>query len=679
MPRWGYALVLALALLLATYALWPAGAADGLAPFPARIAQPFSVTGVFGEQQVADDRVRVAGFDRPADRKAVGRLLAGLTGLRIDAKNLVEKVTPQDAQAWGIDGSRRLVAGAEERQWGEAGTSAAIYDPVRRLAYVLAPETVRGLSAGAARLDVRELLELPAAPAWFIADGVRFERTAGRWQAIGGGRPPVDGRLQAVSALLRAATLDAPGSAPSEAVSAHELRWPGANGKDGRLRLLAHAGRTWLAADGLPPQPLAPAADAAWSSALAALAADRLIDPLAAGSPELVTVSRNGGEILRLERRGEASEVGNRPWTVVWPDGSEPADEFAGERLAAALRTLEVRDPRRAPAPIGPDVVTIAVHPDGGTPWQAVLAGSTLWSDGWAGTIGDLPAPLNALVPATFLDPRPCPLDAQLAVKLQRRWRQEPGRDEVALRAGGGAWARTFPAGAVPLDPSAVQRVVRTLCQLQARSVRLLTVADRALPYDAELAIRFAAKEARRSGGAEDEVELADTVPQERAWTLTRSGVDWSMLDLSGGLAFTIDAAAAEALLADVASDRLYPITSGLVSAIEVGGAEPFRLERGGEAWRLVRRGAPPAAADALAVRRLLRALAALRAGAAATPPPGDLLAIAVETVDGERLVASFTTTSAGVTAMTVRGAALLADREAWSQVELRPAAYLRP
>lgn len=679
MPTWGYALVVALALALATYALWPTGAAPGIAPFPAKIATPFTVSGQFGEQQVDSTRIRVAGFERPTDSEAVGRFTSGATGLRSDAKNVVDGIDAQAARAWGIDGSRRLVAGDEERQWGEAAGTAAVYDPARRRAYVLSPEAVRGLTASSARLDKRELVEVGMDLTWFTADRVRFEHATGRWSAVGGARPPIDGRMVTLFSLLRAATLAGPGSAPAEATAEHELRWPGPDGIEGRIRILAHGAQAWLAADNLPAQPLDPAAATSWRAAFAALAVDRLVDPMPAQAPDLVTISRGGSELLRLERRGEPGDSGAKPWTVVWPGGAEPADELAGERILDALKALVVRNPVRTLEPIGPDVLTIEIRPEGGAPLRTLIAGTTLWSGGWAGTADILPEPLNALVPATFLDPRPCPLDPLRAVKLQRRWRQEPGRDEVAARAGGGSWTRTFPAGAVPLDPPAVQRVVRALCRLKARHVRMTTPADRLLPHDAELAIRFAPKEARRTG-AEDEVELIDTVPQEHGWTMTRSGLGWTMLDINGGLAFTIDAADAEVLLADTASDRLYPVAAGLVTAIEVGGSEPFRLERSGETWQLTRTGKPAATADALAVRRLLRALAALRASATTAPPAGDLLAIALETVDKERVVASFATPGAdGVAAMTVRGGVLVGDREAWSQVELRPAVYLRP
>lgn len=701
MPRWGYALVILLAAVLAAYALWPSGAPTSVAAFPDPIPSPFTVTGAFGEQQVGGGRVRVAGMDRPADAEAVGRLQNVAKAIRCDPAKVVDGVDAQAARAWGVDGTRRLAAGDEERSWGEASGTAAVYDPVRRRAYVVDPRAVRDLDASSARLDQKALVDLQANPAWYAADGTRYAVADGRWSASGRlaaaapaglpsalnqdllgaftARPPVDGRTWALLNLLRAATLNGPGAAPAEAVAEHELRWPAADGIEQRLRILAAGGRAWLAVDGLPAQALDPAAAASWRSVFANLAADRIVDLPPSQPPELVTIARGGAEVLRLERRGEPGDSGLKPWTVVWPGGSEPADDQAGERIANALAGLVVTGAAKAPEPAGPDAWTIDVRPENGTPWRAVLAGTTLWSGGWSGRIAEVPADLRELRAETFLDPRPCALDPVRAVKLQRRWHGEANRDEVSTRAGGGSWARSWPAGGTPVDSQAVQRIVRQLCRLKAIHVRLASPAERAMPADAELAIRFAPKEARRTG-AEDEVELVDTVPQERGWTLARTGLAWTMIEVGGSLAFDLAASDAEALLADAASDRLFPIAAALVSAIDIGGPEPFRLERSGEAWRLVRTGSSAVDADALAVRRLLRALAALRAAGPAQVPPADALPVALETVDKERITVTFAPPGAdGVPAMTVRGGVLVADREAWAQVELRPSAYLRP
>jgi hypothetical protein len=173
-------------------------------------------------------------------------------------------------------------------------------------------------------------------------------------------------------------------------------------------------------------------------------------------------------------------------------------------------------------------------------------------------------------------------------------------------------------------------------------------------------------------------------VPQERAWRLAPEpsadrllplGQTWLMVDAIGGLVFTIDAADAEALLADVASTRIFPVAPSLVAAVEIAGSHSFRLARNGAAWTIRREGLE-VPADAIAARRLLRALAALDARGAAAIPAGDATTIVLETGDGERITARVRALGPGsVAAMTERGGVQL-DADAWAQVTLDPAAY---
>jgi hypothetical protein len=297
--------------------------------------------------------------------------------------------------------------------------------------------------------------------------------------------------------------------------------------------------------------------------------------------------------------------------------------------------------------------------------------------------VAQLPAALADLRPDACFDLHPLPVELERVVKLQRRWPAEPARDEVHARAAGGSWARTHPAGAAPADPLAVGRLARSLVRLNAKAVRLATPAEKALPASAEIAVRIAPVKVNMTG-AEDEVELEDTVPQERAWRLAPEpsadrllplGQTWLMVDAIGGLVFTIDAADAEALLADVASTRIFPVAPSLVAAVEIAGSHSFRLARNGAAWTIRREGLE-VPADAIAARRLLRALAALDARGPAAIPAGDATTIVLETGDGERITARVRALGPGsVAAMTERGGVQL-DADAWAQVTLDPAAY---
>lgn len=679
MPTWGYGLVAVLALALATYALWPDGKAAGVAPFPDPIAAEFTVTGAFGEQAVVKDRIKVAGMDRPADAMAVDSFRKAAPTLRAEASRVVEGVDAKAARAWGIDGTRRLVSGTEERAWGEADNVAAVWDPARRRAYLLNPTELRRIVLAAARLDAKTLVDLGKEPAWISVDGVRLESKDGHWTYAGDRRPPADGRMLELFGLLRSATLDGPGSAPAEATAEHELRWPDASGGEARLRILAAGERSWLALDGAPPQPQPANLAARWREAIAALASDRPCDPVPSGEVKTVRVLRAGAEVLRLEHRGPVGPEG-QPWAVVWPGGAEPADAGAGERMAEVVRKLSVLNPTRGEELSGPGTTAIEIAAEHGTPWTVVLGGGRVWSGGWYGDCARLPPPLDDLRPDAFLDLRPCPLDPARSVKLQRRWGGDASRDETASRPPGGTWRRTWPAtaGTIPVDDNAVQRVARALCRLRANHVRLTGPAERSLPMDAEIALRFAPKESQHTG-AEDEIELEDTMPQERGWRLSRLGAGWIMVEIDGSLTFDIDSASAEELLADISSDRLFPVAPALVNAIEVGGPEPFRLENRGDGWSL-RIKDQESPAEGLAVRRLLRALTALSARKPATAAAENAVPVAIDTSEGERITIAFgQPTADGIPAVTPHGGLLVEDRAAWSQVDLHPATYRKP
>jgi hypothetical protein len=684
MPTWGYAIVAALIAVLAGYTLWPAsGSGDGIAVFPGAIAEPFTVTGTLGEQRIEGGRVKVAGMDRPVNAEAMSGFAAGATALKVAPDRVVDDVDAKAAQAWGIDGSRHLVVGEEERQWGEADGTGAVWDPIRRRVFLVEAERLRQLAQAAARLDNRALLELPqTSNDWLLVDGVRLGRKDGEWRFPGDLRPTASGRVERIIAALRGVQLTGPGGAPPEAEPVHELRLAGVGGIEERVRLLRVGERLWIERVGSPAQELGAEA-AHWLDLVAALREDRPLDPHAVGEPNAITVTRAGHEIFRLARRGTYGEDGQKPWEVRWSGGAEPAAKDAGERIQTALLGLVFHDVTRGDALLSPDATTIELTPEFGTSLRIIIGGGRACSSGWIGTLNSLPPVLADLRPDACLDLHPCPFELARVVKLQRRWTAQPARDEVHARAAGGSWARTFPADATPADALAVGRLARSLVRLRATSVRLATPDERAATATAEIAVRIAPVKVNMTG-AEDEVDLDDTVPQERAWRLHHVaqadrlypvGDTWLMVDAVGGLAFTIDAADAEALLADVASTRLFPIAPALVSAIEIAGSTDFRLEHRGADWMLRSNGGE-APADALATRRLLRALAALDSRGPAKVPAGAAVAIVIETVDGERLTAHVHATSTdGVIAATDHGGVQL-DPDAWAQVALDPATY---
>jgi hypothetical protein len=673
MPTWGYALLAALIAALAGYVFWPSGKPTGVAAFPSAISAPFTVTGALGEQQVADGRVRVAGLNRPEEPRATAAFVTAAKSLSVDPSRVVEGVDAPAARAWGVDASRRLVVGDEERQWGEAEGTGAVFDPRRGRVVLVEAAALRRVVLAAARLDRPELVDLTRDPAWLSADGARFDRITGRWSRTGGTRPPCDGRVAALLAALRAARLAGPGEAASDATAAHTLEWQQDDGSTGRLRLLAAGTRRWLALEGAPPQELTEETATRWDALLAALVEDRIADGAPLPNLATVTVQRAGIEAFRLERRGLADDYGVQPWWVVWPEGAEPASRGAGEAIEQALRQLAVRDAVHADEPVGPDATTILCAGEAGSTLRVVLSAGRAWCDGWSGTVISLPENLANLRADAQLDRMLFPVEAQRVVKLQRRWSAEPGRDEVLIRASGGSWARSWPTQATPVDADATARLVRALARTTAERVRRTTPEDRAVPWQAELAVRIAPVQVQRTG-TENDVELADTVPQERAWRLSRRDATWLAVDVTGGLTYELAEGDVETLLADLASTRLFPLTPALVASVIVGGDAGFRLERRGEAWSLLR-GEERTPADAVASRRLLRALHGLQSGITASVPDGGV-PIALETAEGERLTARIVVAADGVLAQDARGGHRL-DAAAWSQVDLSPATYL--
>ena len=673
MPTWGYALLAALIAVLAGYVFWPSGKPTGVAAFPSAISAPFTVTGALGEQQVADGRVRVAGLNRPEEPRATAAFAAAAKSLSVDPSRVVDGVDASAARAWGVDPSRRLVVGDEERQWGETDGTGAVFDPRRGRVVLVEAGALRRVVLAAARLDRPELVELERDPTWIIADGARFNRITGHWGHVGGRRPPCDGRIAAVLSALRAARLAGPGTATEAAEVRHALEWDQQDGSTGRLRLLADGTRRWLALEGSPPQELAAEAAAQWEGVLTALVEDRIADRTPLPSLATVTVQRAGVESFRLERRGLADDYGVQPWWVVWPEGAEPASQGAGETIEQALRRLAVRDPIEAGEPVGPDATAILCTAEGGGTLRVVLSAGRAWCDGWSGTVTSLPEALTSLRADAQLDRRIFPVDAQRVVKLQRRWSAEAARDEVLIRATGGSWSRSWPAQATPVDADAVARLARALARIAAERVRRTTPEDRAAVWQAEVAVRVAPVQVQRTG-TENDVDLADTVPQERAWRLARRDEAWLAVDVTGGLTYQLSDADAETMLADLASTRLFPITPALVAGVIIGGTDGFRLERRGEAWSLLR-GEERTPADAVAARRLLRALHALQGGADASVPDGGV-PIALETAEGERLTARIVVAADGVVAQDARGGHRL-DAAAWSQVDLAPATYV--
>ncbi|MCX8040140.1 MAG: hypothetical protein N3B15_06170 [Planctomycetota bacterium] len=674
MPPWGYAVVAVLIVALSTYVFWPSRQSQ-VAVFPAEIEPPFLVSGALGEQEVDAQRIRVAGLERARDDLAVRRFVGTAKSLTVPDDRIVDDIDAAQAKAWGIDGTRRFVMGDEERQWGEAGGAAAVWDPKRRRAFLVTPNEARRLTAAAERLDQKPLLgwETLEKLDRLTIDGVAILRQDDGWRFAQGQRPPCSGRVMQLLYAVHRVELASREGAPAEAQLRHELRLALAE-REYRLRLWAQDARWWLQLDEHPAQP----SGEDWSALLAAFASDRLWDPASSSVPDHIDIRQGERTLFSLARRGAYGDDGQKPWRVRWSGGDELAVRDAGERLHEAVRTLTVVDPEPSPTPpAGPEAIvisgTLTYH---GEVLRLVLAGERAWAAGWAGRVRELPAALQHLQAETFLNPAVLPVASERLVKLQRRW-PEASRDETYVRPPGGSWTRSYPPSAQAADPQAVSRLARALTRLNGLAVRAATASDRALPATVEIAVRVAPRSVQQTT-VDDDLDLADTFPQDLAWRLAQAGDAWVLIDQIGGLCFTIGEDDAAALLAEVTSRNLFAVPPTLISAIECAGAQAWRLERDGAQWTL-RSGEQSQRADAIAARRLLRALTALQAlGPADAQPSGRGIALAVELVDGERLVVRVHDEGDRVLAATAHGTVRLAP-ESWRALVLDPAALRAP
>ncbi|MEK7414083.1 MAG: hypothetical protein AAB263_12280 [Planctomycetota bacterium] len=675
MPKWGYAIVLALTALLAGYVFWPSGAPTQVAAFPQPLPATFTVTGELGEQVVTVGKIRVAGLERSANARAIAVFRSRCDRLAVPPTQVLEEIDTKAARAYGVDGSHRLTTVDEERTWGSYNGGGAIHDPKRRRLMLVEANEIRELTAAAARLDEPQLVELPTQLSSLTVDGTVLIRDKNVWHFPGHLRPPANGRIANIIGLITQARLAQMGAMPAAAVPAHTLNWSGRDGHAQELRLLMHAERSWLVLTGLPPQELSPAHAAQWNAACSALRVDLLCDQPANENLQQIVVQRDGREFLRLEHRGLLSEEQDRPWSVIWPGGDEPAIYAAGELIEAAVRNLTVTMPLLGREPVGLGTTSITIDYRGAPSLRLVLSDNRAWSDGWVGTANTLPPPLDRLLPDTFFDPRPCPIDPARVVKMQRRWVNDATRDEVMSRPEKGTWERRWPTNAVPADAFAVERIVRVLCRLHASAVRMRKPGEPLPAIMAEISLRIAPIAAKRVS-IESEVELVDTLVQDRGWTLHRDGDTWLLAKMGDTLTYTVDAGSVDAMLADVSSNRLFPIAPSLVTAIDIGGSQPFRLERSGEQWLRCVVGTPKLPINALAARRLLLALTTLAASTSAVAPAHGT-PISLETVDNERIaVVVGPRGTTGIAVGTTHGGRLLSDLAAWSQVDLRPESY---
>ena len=92
MPKWGYALVLALTAVLAGYVSWPSGTPTQIAAFPQPLPATFTVTGELGDQVVTAGKIRVAGLERTAETRSIAALRSHVDHLTVPPTQVLEEI-----------------------------------------------------------------------------------------------------------------------------------------------------------------------------------------------------------------------------------------------------------------------------------------------------------------------------------------------------------------------------------------------------------------------------------------------------------------------------------------------------------------------------------------------------------------------------------------------------------
>ena len=599
MNRWGY---IAIAVLVLGATLWLLRPADG----PVRIVtasrpQTFTVALPGSIQQVDGRSVSLGTLVRPLDRDAVRNLWSTLGSLR---SRRSRSASPADADAFGLN--RRIEAEGLLYRWGVADGGGWLWDGRAQVLHVVDATQLAALDAQAARLDARRLISEPPGDQ-LVLDGVRLQRLDGAWRAPDQPqRPPLTMRVGQLIEVLQGLQLDRVQESPDSGLPERALLvFEGSPSRRIDLSWSSTAAR--VAVSGLPAQDYGAQTAQALAAAVAACHGNAVVEldlVLNRESVDRITVTHGTATPMMLVRR--ATRMGNdsAAWDVVWPQGRDraaPGAAMAVLDLLAARAVVPKLVPM--PPPIG-DGVRIAIDHD--LPLRRLelgLAHGLIMCGGFAGPVADAEGLVAALSGERWVDRRPLRVTTERVVKAQVRRRS--GEHETARRGADGAWSRTFPAVSErSFDGVAVERLLRILAQPASGPARPATPGTATV---AAIDLRIAPSEPERL--ALDDADLEESIPVDVGIDLVLEGGSYWLADRDAGTWRPIDEDGASALLRPWEAAGWVPIVPALVLGIEVDGG--VSLWRDGSAWML-RDGAGVRGADALAVRRWLRSIAAL-------------------------------------------------------------------
>lgn len=685
MGRLGWAILGIVALALATYVLWPTGAADdGVMVHGGPVPTTYRVRAGGIEQEIDVSQVTIGGVRLRLDQQKHDDLWGFISNLSGAVK---QTVTGDDAlAAYGLGDAREVSATGLRLRWGGAGGSFYLWEGLSGRLFITDRNVNERLTALTRRLDRPVVASFDRIQRVEVA-GLALVFLGNEWRdEVRGRRPPVTRQVSALANLVEAVRIDdLAGKAPVGAAEVVRLRLRPetdiAPGVDVVVWKTASGGMVQV--DALPAQRLDAATVAAWTTAVAELWQDRLFNlarEFAAKPLVELIVTRGGSEVFHLEKHGlRDEEYGLSMWDVVWPGGREVADASAASRIAAAVDELVSTDARARGAETPPADATVISFVFQVTRQRISLAivGDEVWSATHHGKVAKLPEALAMLTAERQLDLRLASRDPRRAIKLQR---VSEGRGEVVVAdAPGSAWRRTFPADVrgQTVDALAVERVVRTLCAARARSARAVGGPDRLVlgHPEFELDLRFAPVASRRSN---DQARLDDSDDSELGLAFAREGDGWRVVDKEGTVSWLVEADLVEQLRAPFDDGQALPVAPSLVRRIEitVAGRRLFLIAVA-DGWMLRDTGSdgrlgPVQPADAVQVRRYLRTLttlAAQRRELTAGPLQPDESAGLVALIqpgrgdDEEVLVLGIAKPVAGQVALTVDGPAVRVPR----------------
>jgi hypothetical protein len=677
MSRLAYLIAALVILAGGTYALWPAPSTQltKLLTTPVPTAWSATVDTISQHVTPSEVAVTVAGkmTSYQPDSEKVGRLWATLGMVAVPTAKVIPQISEAQLVGYGVGATRQATAddGSAMVRWGGSGGQAYVWNGVTRQLLAVDPQVLPNLDAAAQPPIQASVLRYPPDLHRLTVDDLSLVAQDGEWQAeLFRNRPDFAPRVSALLGVLgRTEITDLAGVSVFGlplvgTVSIAALA--GLTAPDGKLLTPPQPGRTVtvydaggvavIAINGYPAQ----RTDAARLNELRVLFAtfkrDVLIDlysHIRKDDVLAVEFARDGKPWWSLRRREKPPVIGGFYWDVVWRGGRESAADDVVDRFADRLRSVPVRSPVRDSAaltkvPAGAVLVTVmSARPDG-RPVQVAIGGGELRTATHAARLADDAALEHSLDPADFLDRRLTRRDPSRVSKLQRRFRdQTPPTAEVVARNENGTWARTYPqlgaGGPVTVDGAAVDRLVRALAAARMADVRLVAEAGRtddsrailAAP-EFELDVRFAAVVGGQASN--DETDLDLTAAQDWGLAMRRDGERWQVVDKDLGLHFTLDADTVEEFRRPFTAGQVFPIVASAVTSASITretGKPAVTLVHGAGGWTVADGSEAAVAADAVAVRRWFRDLAAVQVPAGSAldaripePSPAETVAL---------------------------------------------------